>query len=88
MDEEIRKYVENHFKIIVGQTESYMPFIKFAFPYSNNLAESCFSTIVGNALSVFLNQYALRMKYPSNADFEEFGKLAMKYREQVEKYFK
>ncbi len=73
---------------MVSQTESYLPFIKIAFPYSQNLADSCYSLIVGNALSVFINQYAMRMKYPSASDFEDFGKLAFKYRNQVDKFFK
>lgn len=63
---------------MVRQTESYLPFIKIAFPYSQNLAKSCFSLIVGNALSVFINQYGMRMKYPSASDFEDFGKLTFK----------
>ena len=63
---------------MVRQTESYMPFIKIAFPYSQNLAKSCFSLIVGNALSVFINQYGMRMKYPSASDFEDFVKLTFK----------
>ena len=73
---------------MVQQTESYIPFIKIAFPYSKNLADACYSLIVGNALSVFINQYAMRMKYPSASDFEDFGRLTMKYRNQVDSIFK
>ena len=88
IQKEIQEYVENHIKLMVSQTESYIPFIKIAFPYSQNLADACYSLIVGNALSVFINQYAMRMKYPSASDFEDFGKLTFKYRNQVDKIFK
>ncbi len=88
IQKDIQDYVEKHIKIMISQTESYLPFIKIAFPYSKNLADSCFSLIVGSALSVFINQYAMRMKYPSASDFEDFGKLTFKYRHQVDKFFK
>jgi len=85
---EIRDNVESHIKLMIQQTESFLPFIKVAFPYSKNLADACFSLIVGSALSVFINQYGVRLKYPTKADFEEFGKLTLKYRNQVDKFFK
>ena len=88
IQKDIQDYVENHIKFMVRQTKSYLPFIKIAFPYSQNLAESCFSLIIGNALSVFINQYGMRMKYPSASDFEDFGKLTFKYRNQIDKFFK
>lgn len=86
--EEIMDHVEKHINLMVQQTESYLPFIKVAFPYTKNLADACFSLIVGNALSVFINQFAMRMKFPQQEDFAEFGKLTLKYRDQVEKFFK
>ena len=88
IQEDIQTYVENHLKLLVQQTETYLPFIKTAFPYSTNLADSCFSLIVGNALSVFINQYAMKMKFPTTSDFEDFGKLTVKYRDQINKFFK
>ena len=88
IEKDIQDYVEKHIKLMITQTESYIPFIKIAFPFSQNLADSCFSLIVGNALSVFINQYAMRMKYPSASDFEDFGRLVSKYRSQVDKFFK
>ena len=88
IEKDIQDYVEKHIKLMVSQTESYIPFIKIAFPYSQNLSDSCFSLIVGNALSVFINQYAMRMKYPSASDFEDFGRLTSKYRHQIDKFFK
>lgn len=88
IQKEIQDYIENHMKLLTQQTESYLPFIKIAFPYSKNLSEACFSVIVGNALTVFINQYGMRMKYPTKEDFEEFGKLTLKYRDQVEQFFR
>ena len=88
IESEIQDVVENHIKFMVQQIESYLPFIKIAYPYSQNLSDACFSLIVGNALSVFINQYAMRLKYPATSDFEEFGKITLKYRDQIEKFFK
>jgi len=85
---EIQDYVEAHIKLLVQQTETFLPFIKTAFPYSKNLSDACFSLIVGNSLSIFLNQYAMRLRSPTSSDFEEFGKITMKYRDQVDKFFK
>lgn len=86
--QEIQDYVEKHIKLMVSQTETYIPFIKVAFPYSKNLADACYSLIVGNALSVFVNQYAMRLKYPLADDFIDFGKITAKYREQIDQFFK
>lgn len=86
--QEIQDYLEKHIKLMVSQTETYIPFIKVAFPYSKNLADACYSLIVGNALSVFVNQYAMRLKYPQAADFIDFGKIIAKYREQIDQFFK
>lgn len=84
---DIQDYVEKHIKLMVSQTETYLPFIKVAFPYSKNLADGVYNLIVGSALSVFVNQYAMRMKYPTADDFSEFGRIALKYRDQIEKFF-
>jgi len=84
---EIQQYIENHIELLIQQTKSYLPFIKVAFPFSKNVVEACYSLIVGNALSVFINQYAMRMKYPAEEDFVEFGKLTIKYKERLEKLF-
>ncbi len=88
MQKEIEKYLDNHFNLLIQQTESYLPFIKTAFPYSKNMADACFSLIVGNALSVFINQYSMRLKYPTEQDFTDFGKLSLKYRSQIDRFFK
>jgi hypothetical protein len=88
IQKDIQDYVEKHIQLMISQTESYLPFIKIAFPYSKNLADGCFSLIVGNALSVFINQYTMRMKFPSASDLEDFGRLTLKYRNQVDEFFK
>lgn len=84
---EIEQHIENHIELLIQQTKSYLPFIKIAFPFSKNVAEACYNLIVGNALSVFINQYAMRMKYPTEDDFVEFGKLTINYKERIEKLF-
>jgi hypothetical protein len=86
--DDILEYVEKNIKLMISQTETYLPFIKVAFPYSKNLADGVYNLIVGSALSVFVNQYAMRMKYPAAEDFSEFGKLAIRYREKVDQFFK
>jgi hypothetical protein len=85
---DIQDHVENHVKLMIAQTEIYLPFLKVAFPYSNNIADACYSLIVGNALSVFINQYTIRLKYPSTEDFTDFGRIVQKYRDQVDQFFK
>ncbi|MFB5612253.1 MAG: hypothetical protein ACE5RL_03020, partial [Nitrosarchaeum sp.] len=75
---DVQEYVEKNIKLMISQTETYLPFIKIAFPYSKNIADGVYNLIVGSALSVFVNQYAIRMKYPTAEDFSEFGKLAIK----------
>jgi hypothetical protein len=84
---DIQEYIEKHIKLMISQTETYLPFIKVAFPYSNNVADGVYSLIIGSALSVFVNQFGMKMKYPTAEDFAEFGKIALKYRDQVDKFF-
>jgi hypothetical protein len=86
--EDVKEYVEKQITLMISQTEAYMPFIKVAFPYSKNLADACYNLIVGSAVSVFVNQYAMRLKYPSAEDFAEFGKITIRYRDQIDKFFK
>ena len=86
--DDIQEYVEKHIKLMVSQTETYLPFIKVAFPYSNNVADGVYNLIIGSALSVFVNQYAIRMKYPNAEDFADFGKISLRYRDQVDQFFK
>ena len=86
--EDVQEYVEKNIKLMISQTATYLPIIKIAFPYSKNLVDGVFNLIIGSALSVFINQYAMRMKYPTAKDFEDFAKLSFKYREQIEQFFK
>ncbi len=88
IDIDIEEFVEKHIKLMISQIETYLPFIKVAFPYSNNMADGVYNLIIGSALSVFVNQFAIKMKYPTADDFAEFGKIALKYRDQVDKFFK
>ena len=86
--DDIQEYVEKNIKLMISQTETYLPIIKIVFPYSKNLADGIYNLIVGSAISVFINQYAMRMKYPTAEDFSEFAKIAYKYRDQVDQFFK
>lgn len=86
--DDIQEYVEKNIKLMISQTETYLPIIKIVFPYSKNLADGIYNLIVGSAISVFINQYAMRMKYPTAEDFSEFAKIAYKYRDQIDQFFK
>jgi hypothetical protein len=85
---EVEEVVEKHIKLMISQTETYLPFIKVAFPYSKNVADGVYNLIIGSALSVFVNQFATRVISPTVEDFTEFGKIALKYRDQVDQFFK
>lgn len=85
---DVEEFVEKHMKLMISQTETYLPFIKVAFPYSKNVADSVYNLIVGSALSIFVNQYTTRMITPSVEDFTNFGKIALKYRDQIDQFFK
>ncbi len=86
--DDVEEFVEKHIKLMISQTETYLPFIKIVFPYSNNVADSVYNLIIGSALSVFVNQYTMKMKNPTVEDFTDFGKIALKYRDQVDQFFK
>ena len=88
IDADVEEFVEKHIKLMISQTETYLPFIKVAFPYSNNVADGVYNLIIGSALSVFVNQFAMKMKYPTADDFTESGKIALRYRDQVDQFFK
>ena len=85
---DVEEFVEKHIKLMISQTETYLPFIKIVFPYSNNVADSVYNLIIGSALSVFVNQFTMKMKNPTVEDFTEFGKIALKYRDQIDQFFK
>ncbi len=86
--DDVEEFVEKHIKLMISQTETYLPFIKVVFPYSNNVADSVYNLIIGSALSVFVNQYTIKMKNPTVEDFTDFGKIALKYRDQIDQFFK
>ncbi|NQV40533.1 MAG: hypothetical protein HQ505_08420 [Nitrosopumilus sp.] len=85
---DIVEFVEKHIKLMISQTETYLPFIRVAFPYSNNIADGVYNLIIGSALSIFVNQFAMKMKYPTAEDFTVFGKISLKFRDQVDQFFK
>jgi hypothetical protein len=85
---EVEEVIEKHIKLMISQTETYLPFIKVVFPYSKNVADGVYNLIIGSALSVFVNQFAIKMKNPTVEDFTDFGKIALKYRDQIDKFFK
>jgi len=64
--DDIEEFVEKHIKLMISQTETYLPFIKIVFPYSNNVADSVYNLIIGSALSVFVNQFTMKMKILSD----------------------
>lgn len=86
MQKEIYDYMNKHLDLLVNQAKSYQPFLKNAFP-GVNLSDACFNLVVGNAFSVFLAQYAIRMLSPREDDFIEFGKLAGQYRDKINEMF-
>ena len=86
--DDVEEFVEKHIKLMISQTETYLPFIKVVFPYSNNVADSVYNLIIGSALSVFVNQFAIKMVNPTVEDFTDFGNIALKYRDQIDKFFK
>ena len=85
---EVEEVIEKHIKLMISQTETYLPFIRVVFPYSKNIADGVYNLIIGSALFVFLNQFAIKMVNPTVEDFTDFGKIALKYRDQIDKFFK
>lgn len=86
--DDVEEIVEKHIQLMISQTETYLPFIKVAFPYSNNVADGVYNLITGSALSIFMNQFTMKMKYPTAEDFTDFGKITLKYRDQIDQFFK
>ena len=85
---DIQSFVEQQINLMISQSKVFLPFIKVAFPYSKNPTDACYSLIVGSAVLIFLNQYAMRLKYPTTEDFIEFEKITLKYREQIDQFLK
>lgn len=87
IDTEIKSIIENQIELMIKQTKAYLPFVRLAFPGVKDLSDAAFSLIVANVLPVFLTQYAMRLKSPSEQDFVEFGILTNKYKEKIKKMF-
>jgi len=84
---EIKQIIENQMELMIKQAKAYLPFIKLAFPGVKDLPEMCFNLIVGNVLTTFVTQYAMRMQYPKEQDFVEFGTITQKYKEKIKEMF-
>jgi len=53
---EIKLMIEKQIELMNDQTKAYLPFIKLAFPRVKDLADTCFTLIVGNVLSTFITR--------------------------------
>ena len=84
---EIKVAIEKNMELMLNQTKAYLPFLKMAFPAVRDLSELTFNMMVGNALTVFISQFAMRMQSPSEGDFTEFGKIVEAYRSKVKELF-
>jgi len=74
IQKDIQDYVENHIKFMVRQTESYLPFIKIAFPKSSKSeAEGYFILIPYWFIKTDRALPTIRLKQDS-AKFCEYGK--------------
>ncbi|MGD8300719.1 MAG: hypothetical protein PVG43_07830 [Nitrosopumilaceae archaeon] len=85
---DIQDLLEEQINLMISHCKVFLPFIKGAFPYSKNPTDACYNLIVGSAVLILVNQYALRMMHPTAEDFAEFGKIASKYKEQIDKFIK
>lgn len=84
---EVKSAIEGNMELMINQTKAYLPFLKVAFPGVRDLSELTFNMMVGNALTVFISQFAMRMQSPSESDFAEFGKIVEVYRSKVKELF-
>lgn len=85
---EIKEIIENQMDLMIKQANAYLPFVKIAFPKTMDLSDACYNLIVGNVLSVFITQCAMRMKYPTSQNFAEFSAITEKYKEKIREMFK
>jgi hypothetical protein len=84
---EIKDAIDKNMELMLIQTKAYLPFLKVAFPAVRDLSELAFNMMMGNALTVFISQFAFRMQSPSESDFTEFGKIVEVYRSKVKELF-
>lgn len=84
---DIKTAIEKNMELMINPTRAYLPFLKVAFPAVRDISELTFNMMVGNALTVFISQFAMRMQSPSEGDFAEFGKIVEPYRSKVKEMF-
>lgn len=84
---DIKTAIEKNMELMINQTRVYLPFLKVAFPGVRDLSELTFNMMAGNALTVFVSQFAMRMQSLSESDFAEFGKILEPYRNKVKDLF-
>jgi hypothetical protein len=84
---DVKIVVEKNLELMTNQTKAYLPFLKTAFPNVKDFSELIFNMMVGNALTVFISQYAMRVQSPSEEDFAEFGRIAEQYRKKIKELF-
>ena len=84
---DIKTAIEKNMELMINQTRAYLPFLKVAFPAVRDVSELTFNMMVGNALTVFISQFAMRLQSPSEGDFAEFGKIVEPYRSKVKEMF-
>lgn len=85
---DIKDLLEEQMNLMISQCKVFLPFIEYAFPYSKNSNDAYYNLIAGSAVLIFVNQYAMRLMFPSSEDFAEFGKITLKYREQIDRLMK
>jgi len=86
MQKEIEDAMRGHLDLLIQQARAYQPFVKAAFPNAN-VADACFNLVAGNAFSVFLGQYSMRIRSPTEQDFADFGNLVSQYRQKIDELF-
>lgn len=84
---EIKKSIEKNMDLMLDQIEAYRPFLSVAFPGKTDLPEFCYNMMLGNAMTTFLSQFALRLQTPDAKDFAEFGLVVEPYRQKVKDLF-
>ena len=84
---DIKSAIEKNMELMINQTRVYLPFLQVAFPGVRDLSELTFNMMAGNALTVFISQFAMRIQSPSESDFAEFGKILEPYRNKVKELF-
>jgi len=85
---EIQGLLEEQINLMILQCKNFLPFIKGAFPYSKNPTDAYYNLIVCSAMLIFINQYAIRLMFPTAEDLTEFGKITLKYRDQIDEFIK